>query len=114
MGYLPGAALVQRRGRALAGGHCEVGRRAPGSEMHFLPDVYVTCEVCRGKRWQRGDAGRAKWKDRSIAEVLDTSVSDAFALFEHHRGLMSVLKTLEDVGLGYIALRPVGDHAVGR
>ncbi len=72
--------------------------------MHFLPDVYVTCEVCRGQRYNEATL-RVKWKDRSIAEVLDTSVADAFGLFEHHRDAASaILQTLDDVGLGYIAL----------
>ena len=99
-GYLPG-----RFSFNVAGGRCEAceGDGVRQVEMHFLPDVYVTCEVCRGKRYNEATL-RVKWKDRSIAEVLDTSVSDAFGLFEHHRGLVSVLKTLEDVGLGYIAL----------
>ena len=99
-GYLPG-----RFSFNVAGGRCEAceGDGVRQVEMHFLPDVYVTCEVCRGKRYNEATL-RVKWKDRTIAEVLDTSVSDAFALFEHHRGLVSVLRTLEDVGLGYIAL----------
>jgi excinuclease ABC subunit A len=71
--------------------------------MHFLPDVYVTCEVCKGKRYNEATL-RVQWKGRSIAEVLDTSVTDAMGLFEHHRVLSSVLRTLDDVGLGYIAL----------
>jgi len=99
-GYLPG-----RFSFNVAGGRCEAceGDGVRQVEMHFLPDVYVTCEVCRGKRYNEATL-RVKWKDRSIAEVLDTSVSDAFALFEHHRTLVNVLRTLEDVGLGYIAL----------
>ncbi|HTB57064.1 MAG TPA: excinuclease ABC subunit UvrA, partial [Polyangia bacterium] len=72
-------------------------------EMHFLPDVYVTCEVCRGKRYNEATL-RVKWKDRSIADVLETSVTDALGLFEHHRVLRGILQTLSDVGLGYIAL----------
>ena len=71
--------------------------------MHFLPDVYVTCEVCRGKRYNEATL-RVKWKDRSIADVLETSVTDALGLFEHHRVLRGILQTLCDVGLGYIAL----------
>jgi len=71
--------------------------------MHFLPDVYVTCEVCRGRRYNEATL-RVKWKDRSIADVLETSVADAMGLFEHHRVLRGILQTLSDVGLGYIAL----------
>jgi excinuclease ABC subunit A len=65
--------------------------------------VYVTCEVCRGKRYNEATL-RVQWKGHSIAEVLETSVSDALKLFEHHRQLRGILTTLEDVGLGYIAL----------
>jgi excinuclease ABC subunit A len=99
-GYLPG-----RFSFNVAGGRCEAceGDGVRRVEMHFLPDVYVTCEVCRGKRYNEATL-RVKWKGRSIAEVLDTSVSDAFALFEHHRSLVNILRTLDDVGLGYISL----------
>ena len=71
--------------------------------MHFLPDVYVTCEVCRGHRYNEQTL-RVQWKGKNIAEVLDTSVSDALKLFENHRQLNNILRTLEDVGLGYISL----------
>jgi excinuclease ABC subunit A len=71
--------------------------------MHFLPDVYVTCEVCRGHRYNEQTL-RIEWKGKNIAQVLETSVSDALALFEHHRQLRTILRTLDDVGLGYIAL----------
>ena len=99
-GYQPG-----RFSFNVKGGRCEAceGDGVRRVEMHFLPDVYVTCEVCRGKRYNEATL-RVKWKDRSIAEVLDTSVSDAFGLFAHHRTLVNVLKTLDDVGLGYITL----------
>jgi excinuclease ABC subunit A len=99
-GYQPG-----RFSFNVAGGRCEAceGDGVRRVEMHFLPDVYVTCEVCRGKRYNEATL-RVKWKDRTIAEVLDTSVADAMGLFEHHRTLISVLKTLDDVGLGYISL----------
>jgi excinuclease ABC subunit A len=72
-------------------------------EMHFLADVYVTCEVCKGKRYNEATL-RVKWKDRTVADVLDTPVSEARALFEHHRTLNHILQTLDEVGLGYIAL----------
>src|SRR5262245_40659216 len=71
--------------------------------MHLLPAVYVTCEVCRGKRYNEATL-RVKWKGRTVAEVLETSVSEALGLFEHHRTLRGILQTLDDVGLGYIAL----------
>jgi excinuclease ABC subunit A len=99
-GYQPGRFSFNVRG-----GRCEAceGDGVRQVEMHFLPDVYVTCEVCRGKRYNEATL-RVKWKDRSIADVLETSVSDAMGLFEHHRVLRGILQTLQDVGLGYIAL----------
>jgi excinuclease ABC subunit A len=99
-GYQPGRFSFNVRG-----GRCEAceGDGVRQVEMHFLPDVYVTCEVCRGKRYNEATL-RVKWKDLSIAEVLETSVSDALGLFEHHRTLRGILQTLDDVGLGYIAL----------
>src|SRR5436190_440601 len=103
-GYLPG-----RFSFNVKGGRCEAceGDGVRQVEMHFLPDVYVTCEVCRGKRYNEATL-RVKWKDRSIAEVLDTTVAEAMGLFEHHRTLRGILTTLDDVGLGYIALGPEG------
>jgi excinuclease ABC subunit A len=99
-GYLPG-----RFSFNVKGGRCEAceGDGVRQVEMHFLPDVYVTCEVCRGKRYNEATL-RVKWKDRTIAEVLETSVTEALGLFEHHRTLRGILQTLDDVGLGYIAL----------
>ena len=99
-GYQPGRFSFNVRG-----GRCEAceGDGVRQVEMHFLPDVYVTCEVCRGKRYNEATL-RVKWKDRSIADVLETSVTDALGLFEHHRVLRGILQTLSDVGLGYIAL----------
>jgi len=99
-GYQPGRFSFNVRG-----GRCEAceGDGVRQVEMHFLPDVYVTCEVCRGKRYNEATL-RVRWKDRSIAEVLETTVSEALGLFEHHRTLRGILQTLDDVGLGYIAL----------
>ena len=99
-GYLPGRFSFNVRG-----GRCEAceGDGVRQVEMHFLPDVYVTCEVCRGRRYNEATL-RVKWKDRSIADLLETPVSEALALFENHRQLRGILQTLEDVGLGYIAL----------
>ncbi len=99
-GYQPG-----RFSFNVKGGRCEAceGDGVRQVEMHFLPDVYVTCEVCRGKRYNEATL-RVKWKDRTIAEVLETTVSEALGLFEHHRTLRGILQTLDDVGLGYIAL----------
>jgi excinuclease ABC subunit A len=99
-GYQPGRFSFNVRG-----GRCEAceGDGVRQVEMHFLPDVYVTCEVCKGRRYNEATL-RVKWKDRSIADVLETSVTDAMSLFEHHRVLRGILQTLEDVGLGYISL----------
>jgi excinuclease ABC subunit A len=87
------------------GGRCEAceGDGVRKVEMHFLADVYVTCEVCKGRRYNEATL-RVRWKERSIADVLETTVSEARELFRHHRTLSHILDTLEEVGLGYIAL----------
>jgi excinuclease ABC subunit A len=99
-GYGPG-----RFSFNVKGGRCEAceGDGVRKVEMHFLADVYVTCEVCKGKRYNEATL-RVLWKGKSIADVLETSVTDARALFPHQRGLTHILDTLEDVGLGYIHL----------
>jgi excinuclease ABC subunit A len=87
------------------GGRCETCR-GDGTikiEMHFLPDVYVPCEVCKGRRYNDATL-RVQWKGKSIAQVLDTTVTEAMELFPHHRTLSSILHTLDDVGLGYLSL----------
>jgi excinuclease ABC subunit A len=87
------------------GGRCEAceGDGVRKVEMHFLADVYVTCEVCKGKRYNEATL-RVLWKGKSIADVLEASVSEARQLFAQHRVLGHILETLEEVGLGYIAL----------
>jgi excinuclease ABC subunit A len=99
-GYGPG-----RFSFNVKGGRCEAceGDGVRTVEMHFLADVHVTCEVCRGRRYNDATL-RVKWKDLDIAQMLDQTVSEALQLFEHHHGLSHILKTLDDVGLGYIAL----------
>jgi len=87
------------------GGRCE---RCNGDgviriEMHFLPDVYVTCEACKGLRYNR-DTLEIKYKGHNIADVLDMTVNQAFSFFEPVPALRSKLKTLIDVGLGYVKL----------
>ncbi|HEX8818770.1 MAG TPA: ATP-binding cassette domain-containing protein, partial [Archangium sp.] len=72
-------------------------------EMHFLPDVYVPCEVCKGARYNR-DTLDIEFKGKNIAEVLEMSVREAMQHFGAHKDIMRVLQTLEDVGLGYIRL----------
>jgi excinuclease ABC subunit A len=87
------------------GGRCEAcqGDGVVKVEMHFLADVYVPCDVCTGKRYNEQTLA-VKYKGLSIAEVLDKSVSDCFALFEHHPSLARILQTMVDVGLGYMKI----------
>jgi excinuclease ABC subunit A len=72
-------------------------------EMHFLPDVYVPCEVCKGRRYNR-ETLEVRYKGKSIADVLDLTVADALDFFEHQPRIKSKLELLNDVGLGYIHL----------
>jgi len=72
-------------------------------EMHFLPDVYVPCEVCQGKRFNEATL-QVKYNNLSIADVLDLTVDEALQLFKNHPQIRRALETLADVGLGYIAL----------
>ena len=87
------------------GGRCEAcsGDGILKIEMHFLPDVYVPCEVCGGKRYNR-ETLEVRYKGKSIFDVLDMTVEQAMPFFENHRQIYRKLKTLYDVGLGYIKL----------
>ena len=89
----------------VSGGRCEhcQGEGERRIEMNFLPDVYVLCEVCGGKRYNR-ETLVVKFKDRSIADLLETAVSDALPILEDIPLIRQKLQTLEDVGLGYIKL----------
>jgi excinuclease ABC subunit A len=89
----------------VAGGRCEAceGDGVLRYEMHFLPDVYVVCEECQGKRFN-AETLEVTFKDRTIADVLSMTVDDARAFFQHHRRIASRLQLLQDVGLGYITL----------
>ena len=89
----------------VSGGRCEhcQGEGERRIEMNFLPDVYVLCEVCGGKRYNR-ETLAVKFKDRSIADLLETSVSDALPVLADIPQIRQRLQTLEDVGLGYIKL----------
>ncbi len=89
----------------VAGGRCETceGDGVLRYEMHFLPDVYVVCEECRGKRFN-AETLEVKFKGKTIADVLDLSVSEALPFFAHHRRIATRLQLLVDVGLGYIRL----------
>jgi excinuclease ABC subunit A len=72
-------------------------------EMHFLPDVFVPCDVCKGKRFNR-ETLEVRFRGLSIAEVLDLTVEDACGVFENQPRIVQKLETLRDVGLGYIHL----------
>ncbi len=87
------------------GGRCEAcqGDGIVKIEMHFLPDIYVPCEVCKGKRYNR-ETLEATFKGKSIADVLEMTVDEACEFFEHIPKIFRKLKTLQDVGLGYIQL----------
>ncbi len=87
------------------GGRCEAckGDGIIKIEMHFLPDVYVPCEVCKGARYNR-ETLQVRYKGKNIAEVLDMTVEDALEFFSAHTQLRAKLQTLYDVGLGYIKL----------
>ncbi len=89
----------------VSGGRCEhcQGEGERRIEMNFLPDVYVLCEVCGGKRYNR-ETLAVKFKDRSIADLLEMAVSDALPILEDIPLVRQKLQTLEDVGLGYIKL----------
>ena len=89
----------------VAGGRCEAcsGDGVLKIEMHFLPDVYVPCEVCKGKRYNR-ETLEVKYKGKTISDVLDMTVEEALKFFENIPKIKSKIQTLYDVGLGYIKL----------
>ena len=72
--------------------------------MHFLPDIYVPCEVCKGKRYNR-ETLEVKYKGKTISDVLDMTVEDALEFFDKIPRIKTKIQTLKDVGLGYIKLR---------
>ncbi|MDA8229295.1 MAG: excinuclease ABC subunit UvrA, partial [Desulfitobacterium hafniense] len=99
-GYKPG-----RFSFNVKGGRCEAchGDGIIKIEMHFLPDVYVPCEVCSGQRYNR-ETLEVRYKGKSIAQVLDMTVEEAFEFFQSVPKIARKLQTLQDVGLGYIRL----------
>jgi excinuclease ABC subunit A len=99
-GYNPGRFSFNVRG-----GRCEncAGDGQIKIEMHFLPDVYVTCEVCKGRRYNR-ETLEVRYKNRSIADVLEMSVDEALEFFQNIPVIKRHLQTLSDVGLGYVKL----------
>ncbi len=88
-----------------SGGRCEEcsGNGYKTIQMHFLPNVYVSCEVCGGKRYNR-ETLEARFKGKSIADVLDMTINQAVEFFESQPYILKKIKTLQDVGLGYIKL----------
>ncbi len=99
-GYKPG-----RFSFNVVGGRCETckGGGVRVIEMNFLPDVYVECETCQGKRYNR-ETLEVRYKGKSISDVLDMTIEDAVQFFENIPSIFRIAKTLQDVGLGYITL----------
>jgi len=99
-GYGPG-----RFSFNVKGGRCEAcqGDGLVKIEMHFLPDVYISCEVCKGRRYNR-ETLEVRYQGKSIADVLDLTVADALEFFTNQRRIADKLELLNDVGLGYIHL----------
>ena len=99
-GYKPG-----RFSFNVKGGRCEScqGDGVTKVEMHFLADVYVTCDICNGKRYNEQTL-EVKYKDKNISDILNMTVEDALKFFESHPAIKKKLATLNDVGLGYITL----------
>ena len=99
-GYKPG-----RFSFNVKGGRCEAcgGNGYKTIEMNFLPDVYVPCEVCHGKRYNR-ETLEVRYKGKSIADVLDMTINQAVEFFENVPDILRKIKTIQDVGLGYIKL----------
>ena len=108
-GYGPG-----RFSFNVKGGRCEAcqGDGVIKIEMHFLPDVYVTCDVCKGKRYGR-ETLDVKYRDRSIADVLDMTVEEAAVLFKAVPSIRDKMDTLARVGLGYVKVGPQANTLSG-
>jgi excinuclease ABC subunit A len=96
------------------GGRCEAcrGDGLIKIEMHFLPDIFVPCDVCGGRRYNR-ETLEVRYKGKNIAEVLDLTVNQALRLFDRIAGIRDKLQTLVDVGLGYIHLGQTADTLSG-
>jgi excinuclease ABC subunit A len=99
-GYEPG-----RFSFNVKGGRCEAcqGQGVKKIEMHFLPDVFITCEVCRGRRYNR-ETLEIHYRHRTISDVLDMTVDDAVTFFDAHPPIHRMAECLRDVGLGYVQL----------
>ncbi|MHA1821457.1 MAG: excinuclease ABC subunit UvrA, partial [Promethearchaeota archaeon] len=89
----------------LKGGRCEKcqGKGYNLIEMHFLPDVYIKCDLCKGKRYNE-ETLEVKYKGKNIYEILEMTHDEAYEFFKNHRRIRSILKTVIDVGLGYLKL----------
>ena len=89
----------------MKGGRCEecMGNGYKTIQMHFLPDVYIPCEMCGGQRYNR-ETLEVRWKGKNIADVLDMTVNQAVEFFEPQPKILRKIKTIQDVGLGYIKL----------
>ena len=109
-GYQPG-----RFSFNVKGGRCEAcqGDGVIKIEMHFLPDVYVTCDVCKGKRYDR-ETLEVRYRDKSIADVLDMTVEEAADLFKAVPSIRDKMETLKRVGLGYVKVGQQATTLVGR
>lgn len=99
-GYKPG-----RFSFNVSGGRCEVckGNGYKTIEMNFLPDVYVPCEACHGKRYNR-ETLEVRYKGKNIGDILDMTINQAVEFFEHQPTILNKIKVIQDVGLGYIKL----------
>src|SRR5260221_3732098 len=97
------------------GGRCEScqGDGVIAIEMHFLPNVYVTCEQCKGRRYNR-ETLEIKYRGKSVADVLDLTVDQALPLLENFPPIANKLRTLQDVGLGYLRLGQSATTLSGR
>jgi excinuclease ABC subunit A len=113
-GYKPGRFSFNVSSKN-GGGRCEAcaGQGTKKIEMHFLPDVFVECEVCNGKRYNR-ETLQVTYRGKNIADVLDMTVEDACAFFENHPKILRFTECLRDVGLGYITLGQPSTNPLGR
>lgn len=99
----------------VAGGRCEAcsGDGVLKIEMHFLSDIYVPCEVCKGKRYNK-ETLEVKYKGKTISDVLDMTVEEALEFFKNLPKIKNKIQTLYDVGLGYIKLRTTINNIIWR
>ena len=99
----------------VAGGRCEAcsGDGVLKIEMHFLSDIYVPCEVCKGKRYNK-ETLEVKYKGKTISDVLDMTVEEALEFFKNLPKIKNKIQTLYDVGLGYIKLRTTINNIIRR